>query len=341
MSAPAIPKGSLVLVTGATGCVGSGVAKELIKAGYKVRAPVRNAEKGALLSEVLQKQYGADCISTVLVADMVQPGSLDQAVEGCAGIVHVASDASFSADPNLVIPPSVDLATNLLKSAAKTASVKRFVFTSSQAVLPSLTEPGVINGKSWNPNADGIVSYAWAEPHTEDKAAAIYVASKISAERACWEFMEEEKPGFVLNTVIPGLNIGEVLHPELLSSSNQVVHGMLVSHPFAVGFIQTVSPTNFVNIEDNGLLHLAALTVDGCRGERLLALGESFDFNRMVDVLNKLVPENKLPPKEESPKVPVATVETTREVELLKAVGKDGFFGFDESVRLCILGNGN
>ncbi len=267
---------------------------------------------------------------------MTKPGALDEAMEGCAGVVHVASESSFSPDPNKVITPSVAFTKNILNSAAKASSVKRFVYTSSQATLPPLKEPGVIRGTSWRSDADGLIAHAWAEPYTPDKSPIVYVASKICAERACWEFVEQEKPGFVLNSVVSGFNIGDVIHPQLISSSNGVVLGMMKSNPFAVGFIKGISQTNFVNVEDNALLHLAALTMDDTQGQRLLALGEAFDLNRMVDVLESLAPDSNLPPKVDNLGAAMAEVDTTREAELLKTLGKKGFAGFDESVHQCL-----
>ena len=43
------------------------------------------------------------------------------------------------------------------------------------------------------------------------RPAHIYAASKVEGERAAWNFVEEEKPQFVLNTVCPNFNMGEIL----------------------------------------------------------------------------------------------------------------------------------
>jgi hypothetical protein len=42
----------------------------------------------------------------------------------------------------------------------------------------------------------------------------VYSASKMQSEQAAWKFMEEEKPGFVFNTVLPNANIGYILSVE-------------------------------------------------------------------------------------------------------------------------------
>ncbi|KAI0389656.1 NAD(P)-binding protein [Xylariaceae sp. FL0594] len=311
-----------------------------MKAGFKVRAPIRSAEKGELVTKIFHERYGADAFSTVLIPDMSVEGSLDEALRGCAGVVHGASEMGFSPDPHQMITPTLNMLNNILRTAARTSSVKRVVTTSSQAVMPSIAEPGHQDASSWTPQADGVIAYAWAEPYTPEKAGAVYAAGKISSERACWHFVKSEKPGFVLNTVVPGFTIGATLHPDMpVTSSNSVVRGMLESVDFAVGFLKVLSPTNFVDLRDCALLHLAALANADIQGQRLLALGEAFDFDKIVDILAELQPENNLPEKLTDGARGQATIDTRREQELLKAMGKeDGFTSLKESIRLCIVG---
>lgn len=270
------------------------------------------------------------------MGDIGKGGSLDEAMKDCAGVVHVLSQTSLSPNPNDMIPHALAFANNVLNTAARTPSVKRFVYTSSQAVLPRSTDSVVVNGSSWVAGADEIIANAWAAPYTPEKAPIVYTASKICEERACWEFVEREKPGFVLNSVVPGFAIGKVMHPKLLSTSNQMTLGMLQSHPAAVGFFTAVSPTNFCSLEDIGLLHTAALNDERVNGRRLLALGERFDINRLVDLLDKLAPGSNLPPKVEGLKEAEAQIDDAFELELLKGFGREGYVGFDESVAACL-----
>lgn len=49
---------------------------------------------------------------------------------------------------------------------------------------------------------------AWDETTpAEIKGYIVYAASKVEAERAAWKFVEAQKPGFVLNTIIPNFNV--------------------------------------------------------------------------------------------------------------------------------------
>ena len=79
---PAIPIGSVVLVTGISGYIGSHVADQLLQSGFRVRGTVRNKSKAKWVKELFAKKYGEDKIEIVIVADMAQTGAFDEACEG-------------------------------------------------------------------------------------------------------------------------------------------------------------------------------------------------------------------------------------------------------------------
>lgn len=79
---PAIPKGSLVLVTGVNGYIGSHVADQLLEAGYRVRGTTRALEKVKALSALWEEKYGPKKVEFVVVADMAKEGAFDDAVKG-------------------------------------------------------------------------------------------------------------------------------------------------------------------------------------------------------------------------------------------------------------------
>lgn len=79
---PSIPIGSLVLVTGVNGFIGSHVADQLLLAGYRVRGTVRSESKGEWVKELFDKKYGEGKVEIVIVANMSQAGAFDAACEG-------------------------------------------------------------------------------------------------------------------------------------------------------------------------------------------------------------------------------------------------------------------
>ncbi|KAH6844762.1 hypothetical protein B0I37DRAFT_416348 [Chaetomium sp. MPI-CAGE-AT-0009] len=339
----AIPKGSKVLITGSTGSVGGAVATEILKAGYKIRALVRNEEKGQTLKAALAHLHGVDAVELIHSTTLTDIETVESAMQGCAGVVHVASDISTRSDPAEVITPTVNAVKTLLEAAAKTRSVKRFVFTSSLATLPSACEAVDITPSSWAP--DSIIDLAWASQNSglspEKQGLTVYAASKILAERACWEFMRERNPSFVLNTVVPFSNIGAFVHPKLVSSFNGLVLGVWLGDVQAGMFLKMVmresGVTHLINLEDCGLLHLAALTMDKMRGERVLAAADAFKFSDVLDVMKKLDPARSLPEPFDDELGVKATVEKSRCKELLAKLGKSEPTGLEESIKQAIV----
>lgn len=85
-------KGSLVLVTGANGFIASHTINELLENGYRVRGTLRSLEKAQWLVELFGKRFGDKAFEPVVVSDMVKEGAFDEVMEGCSGVVHMASD---------------------------------------------------------------------------------------------------------------------------------------------------------------------------------------------------------------------------------------------------------
>lgn len=80
--ATAIPKDSIVLVTGATGYIGSHVADQFLEAGYRVRGTTRSVDKAAALEKLWSEKYGSDKVEFVEIKDMAKEGAFDEAVKG-------------------------------------------------------------------------------------------------------------------------------------------------------------------------------------------------------------------------------------------------------------------
>ncbi len=123
------------LVTGATGFVGAAVARALGRAGWEVRVLVRSgSDRSNLQPLALEAVEG----------DLADSNSLERALEGCAGLFHVAADYRLGArDPTPLYRTNVDGTRNIL-NAARRAGVPRVVYTSSVATIgiPSDGSPG-------------------------------------------------------------------------------------------------------------------------------------------------------------------------------------------------------
>ena len=147
-----LPAGSLILVTGVNGLVGSHVVDQLLTYGFKVRGTVRDADKYAWMTKHFNDKHDGGRFELVQVADLDKLGCLDEAVKGCDGIVHTASPVTMSPDPNEVITPAVDTLVAALEAAAATKSIKRFVFTSSSITASAVpgTSDVLVTPETWS-----------------------------------------------------------------------------------------------------------------------------------------------------------------------------------------------
>lgn len=99
---------------------------------------------------------------------------------------------------------------------------------------------------------------------------------------------------------------------------------------------KSFSGGNHVDVEDNALLHLAALTMPDVQNERVIAIADRFTYNDMLDMMARYDPQKKLPEKLEN-QPPVCTeFDTKRSLELLGRYGRSGFIPVEESVRRCL-----
>jgi UDP-glucose 4-epimerase len=140
-----------ILITGATGKVGSRLAKRLVQRGDQVRALVRERSRATDLKGI-----------ELTEGDLQNAESLEAAVRDVEVVIHCA--AFFRGATDEQAHAVNDLGTQRLANAARAASVRRFIFTSTGLVY------GSTGGKLVN------------EDHACSPTAA-YPVSKLSAER--------------------------------------------------------------------------------------------------------------------------------------------------------------
>ncbi|KAL7779697.1 hypothetical protein CFE70_009713 [Pyrenophora teres f. teres 0-1] len=296
--------GTTVFVTGANGLIGSHVIDQLLKKGYNVRGTVRDAGKAKWLNEYFDAKYKDAKLELVSVPDM--------RVEGCYDSV-------------------VDGALNALKACAKTPSCKRFVFTSS-SIAATFPRPNVefsIDETSYNDEAMEVVR---KEPGKEGLF--VYAALKTEAEKAVWKWTKENKPAFVVNTVLPNANFGRVLVPEHQGYPSTVgwVHDAWVGSE-TDRWTSWAGPQWFISTEDDALLHVSALIHSDVDSERLFGFAEPWNYNQMMDIWRKQYPERKFGDNIEGMGVDRMKVPNERTEEVLRWVKGAGWDSLEQSLK--------
>jgi len=127
------PTGARILVTGATGLIGGGLARHLLTVGAEVRALVRRTGSASGL-----RAEGMD----VAIGDLTDPSSLAKAVEGCDAVAHFAGVLGDEAVPwARFMAVNVEGTRSLLTSAVE-SGVRRFLYASSVWAYGFDAEPG-------------------------------------------------------------------------------------------------------------------------------------------------------------------------------------------------------
>ncbi|CAK1360030.1 Aldehyde reductase 2 [Cercospora beticola] len=322
----ALPKGSLILVTGASGYIGSHVVNEALAAGYKVRGTARSQEKAENTKKIFNNNPD---YSTTIVEDFQHDGTFDEAVKGVNAVIHVASDTSFGYDPNDVIPSTKAGVLSILKSAAKESSVKRFVLTSSSAavLLPKLNKEFTVSKDDWNQEA---LNLAWAPPpYTQERAYPVYAASKTEGEKALWQFVKEQKPHFVTNAVLPNFNMGTIL-----PHGNGGATGLAIPSLFK-GKIPPIGPQYMIDVVDDARIHVIAAALDSSlQNERIFAFNVNFNWTDIINAIKKHYPDAEgLAKAPENEGRDLSKVPNELGAELLKKYyGQDGYKPFEQSI---------
>ena len=277
---------SRVLVTGASGYVGTQLTAALLRDGRQVRVTVRSLESEADMRAAMRRGKADDSGLEVVAADLTADEGWTAAAAGCQEVHHVATPfpAAPPADPDELIIPAREGTVRALR-AARYAGARRVVLTSSFAAV----------GYSPKPGGD-YTEADWTDPDMPGLPA--YPRSKTIAERAAWDFIEREGGETELVVVNPTFILGPTL-TSTARSSLQLTKAMLD------GTMTVVRRQRFgvADVRDVADLHIRAMATPGAAGKRFLALadGPTITFLEMAQILrDRLGPLAKRVPTEEA-----------------------------------------
>ncbi|OEL32926.1 Tetraketide alpha-pyrone reductase 1 [Dichanthelium oligosanthes] len=218
-------KGETVLVTGASGFIGSTLVRRLLDRGYNVHAGVLNPDDKAETDHLLALAAGAgEGRLRIFRSDLLDGAVLLDAARGCSGVFHLASPCTIDpvSDPQKqLLVPAVEGTLNVLRAAKEAGGVRRVVVTSSNsAIMPSPGWPAgeVRDERCWTDidycEKNGVSLRILVSPCMM-YVMLWYSASKTLAEKAAWKFAEEGLDVVVVN---PGSVMGPIIPPTINSS---------------------------------------------------------------------------------------------------------------------------
>lgn len=281
------------LVTGASGFIGSAVARAALREGLAVRALVRKTSPRRNLE-------GLD-VETV-EGDMRDADAVARALRGVRYLFHVAADYRLWApDPSAVFRTNVE-GTRTVMDAALAAGVERVVYTSSVATL-------------W-PGQGAAVADETARLE-EGAAVGAYKRSKVVAERLVEAMICERKlPAMIVH---PSAPIGpRDIRPT--PTGRIIVEAAAGRMP---AFVDT--GLNLVGVDDVAAGHMLALR-EGRIGEHYIFGGSNVSLRDLLGAIASLT--NRRPPRVRLPRWPLYPLAAAAEIAA-RASGKEPFLTLD------------
>src|ERR1041385_868552 len=241
-------------ITGATGFVGSHVARALAAEGADLRLLVRSTSRTDNIAELRAE---------VVMGDLKDPASLKRAMSGCEFVFHVAADYRlWVRDPEQMYLSNVE-GTRAIIQAAQESGVRRVIYTSSVATM-GFTFEGHIAGE------DSPVSLKDMVGH--------YKRSKFMAEEIA---LDEGKKGVNVVVVNPTTPIGEYdIKP---TPTGRIVVDFL-NRKFPA-YVDT--GLNLADVREVASGHLLAME-KARPGQRYILGGENLTLKQILDKLSAL-----------------------------------------------------
>ncbi len=243
-----------VFLTGATGFVGSHVARVYADAGAELRLLTRSSSNLKAIEGMRAE---------VVVGDLLQPEGLRSAIQGCEAVVHVAADYRlWVRDPRAMYAANVDGTRELLR-ISREAGVRRVVYTSSVATMGFKSDGTIVDETS---------------PVSINDMIGHYKRSKFLGEI---EAIQAARGGQEVITLNPTTPIGA-------GDLKPTPTGRII-----VDFLNKRFPAyvdtglNLVDVAEVARMHLVALD-RGTPGERYILGGENLTLKQILDRMSSI-----------------------------------------------------
>ena len=258
-----------VLVTGATGYIGLHCIQQLLNQGYAVNGSVRSPERKDEVFEALQKHNTPTENLNLFTFNLTEDDGWNEGMEGCDYLFHVASPIALeNHNEDFFVKPAVAGVKRAFKYAKK-HNVKKVVLTSSvAAIFDTLEEKTDYDETDWSDPENPSISH--------------YAKSKTLAEKAAWDFVDNEDNPFELAVINPALVIGPSLSGDLGESNKAIAMVTTGKMPVAVPL-----QFGYVDVRDVAAAHLLAMQNSNSNGERFALAEKDLWYKDVAKVLRE------------------------------------------------------
>jgi dihydroflavonol-4-reductase len=258
----------MILVTGGTGLVGSYLLYELTRRGHKVRALLRPGKKPYETSKILEclsaKNENLAHLVEWVEGDVLDPFSLQQAMQGVEYVYHCAAYISFNPrELHAMLAINIEGTANVVNACLEN-SVKKLCHVSSIAALGQAEK-----GEMIDENAK------WKTSRINSG----YAISKYGGEREVWRGIEEGLNAVIVN---PSVIMGAGCHEK---ATNSLFHSIKNFLPF-----YTTGVNGYVDVRDV-VSAMIMLMESPVQSERFVLNSENLTlrefFIKTADILGK------------------------------------------------------
>ncbi len=271
-----------VVVTGASGYIGSHVVANLLTRGRNVRATVRDASDPSQIEHLGAMEVTDGGSLEIVEMDLLDADSVSKAVEGCSEVIHTAAAVRISAKKpqSQIVDPSVIGTQNVLDSIEGSGSVESLIHTSS---------PAALRPKQWQ-DGQTLTTETWADDATLEGNP--YGLAKFSAERLVRDWHSAKDPASRprMVTINPCIVFGPPLSKRHLRGSVSFIMTLLRREiPFVIPMHVSI-----VDVRDVAEAHVRALTMGEDAGRYLTVSGQMW-FKEIARALKSSHPDLRIP----------------------------------------------
>jgi dihydroflavonol-4-reductase len=272
-----------VLVTGASGYIGSHIVANLLSKGKTVRATVRDSSDPERVDHLAAMEVEHEGSLEIVQMDLLDPVSVKKAIFGCKEVIHTAAVVVLNSKraKEKIVDPSVLGTKNVLEAIDASGSVNCLIHTSSTAAIrPQKYVDGQV-----------LTTDTWAKDANIEENP--YGYAKYSAEMLVRDWHKSKDDSFRMVTINPCVVLGPPLSKRHLRGSPSFVMMLLNREiPFVIPMHMSI-----VDVRDVAEAHVRAMTEGEQAGRYLVVSGQMW-WREVASTINTAHPDLPVPTRQ-------------------------------------------